>query len=265
MNRSARDGQQLRSRGHGGRFLSASIIGLSALVVMGGVAYVQYERGDAPASARDPDSAQARLENPARAENPVAPRDLAQTEAARAAAEKRLADAMALQFTGLPRTTPAVVEKPVAVDKSQAPKAAQTETRVADLPAPSVPSPGVPLAGLPRSDPAQGVVARADTPALHSLAMSSDEQDALMGRVDGLLKQGDIGAARAVLQRLVRENNAKAAFVLGQSYDPVILKQAHVIGMRPDAELAHTLYSQALKGGIAQAEPALAALQTAKP
>ncbi|MDB5593092.1 MAG: hypothetical protein JWM36_53 [Hyphomicrobiales bacterium] len=253
MNRSARDGQQLRSRSNGGRFLSASIIGLSALILVGGVGYVQYERGDAPFGGHGNDSQQTR------AENPAPPRDLAQTEAARANAEKRLSDAMALQFTTLPQSSAPAPEKTAAA------KPLSSDARVADLPPPALPSAGIALAAIPPSDPSQTVVARADTPAIHPLPMSVDEQGALMGRVEGLLRQGDIGAARAVLNRLVRENNPKAAFVLAQSYDPVILRQAKVIGIRPDADLARSLYAQALKGGISEAQPALAALQSAAP
>jgi hypothetical protein len=259
MNRSARDGQQLRSRNNGGRFLSASIIGLSALIVVGGVGYVQYERGDTPFGGHGNDSLQTR------AENPAPPRDLAQTEAARANAEKRLSDAMALQYTTLPQSSALSQPSTPAPEKAAAAKSLPSDARVADLPPPALPSAGMELATRAPSDPSQTIVARADTPALHPLPMSNEEQDTLMGRVDGLLRQGDIGAARAVLNRLVRENNAKAAFVLAQSYDPVILRQTKVIGMRPDADLARSLYSQALKGGISEAQPALAALQSATP
>jgi len=94
--------------------------------------------------------------------------------------------------------------------------------------------------------------------------MSAAEQEALLNRVTSLLGQGDIGAARAVLNRLVRENNAKAAFILAQSYDPVVLSQSgRVVGMRPDPELARSLYQQALRGGVTEAKAALDTLASA--
>ena len=94
--------------------------------------------------------------------------------------------------------------------------------------------------------------------------MTPAEQEALLNRVSGLLKQGDVGAARAVLNRLVRENNPKAAFILAQSYDPIVLRQGRVVGMRPDPDLARSLYEQALRGGVTEAKSALDAMAQAE-
>lgn len=207
------------ARREGARILSASVIGLSALALVGGVAYVQFNQPE--------DSTPLQI----RQENPTPPPDVAQNEAARNSAEKRLAEAMAIQITNLPSAT--------------APKPAERIAPEAVLP--SKPAPAAPL-----------VVARADVaPPPSPPGMPVAEQEALLNRVTGLLKQGDVGAARAVLNRLVRENNAKAAFVLAQSYDPVVLRQGRVVGMRADAELARSLYNQALRGGVTEAKAAL--------
>ncbi len=219
-------GQERRGRRDGARMLSASVIGLAAFALVGGVAYVQFKHGD---------ESQSNLA--IQQENPAPPRNLAQNEAARATAEKRLAEAMAIQVTNLPSATaPQLPVKAIAEKPTPATVLARTET-------PPAPVPPLQAQSLP-------------TPA----GMSLPEQDALMNRVEGLLKQGDIGAARAILNRLVREHNGKAAFVLAQSYDPQVLQQGKVVGLRPDSVLARSLYEQALQNGIGEAKAALDAL-----
>lgn len=212
------------------RLLSASVIGAAALALVGGVAYVQMKQGDNPVAFLT--------------ENPSPPPNLAKSEAARAAAEKRLADAMAIQIINIPSIQPqaaqaapaSLVERPMPVVEKLA---------RADIPAPPQP----PLAAPP-----------APAAPLSPAGMSTTEQEALLNRVNGLLGQGDIGAARAVLNRLVRENNPKAAFILAQSYDPAVLKQGRVVGMRADPDLARNLYAQALRGGVTEAKAALDSL-----
>jgi hypothetical protein len=208
------------------RLLSASVIGAAALALVGGVAYVQQmKQGDTPI--------------PFTIDNPAPPPDLAKAEAARIAAEKRLAEAMAIQITNIP--TAALPSPQPSPAERQAPPSEQLAR--ADIPAVSPPPPLI-MPTAPSS-------------------MSPAEQEALLNRVTGLLGQGDVGAARAVLNRLVRENNAKAAFILAQSYDPVVLRQGRVVGMRGDAELARNLYQQALKGGVTEAKAALDSLAQA--
>jgi hypothetical protein len=123
-----------------------------------------------------------------------------------------------------------------------------------------------PKSPLERVTPPSEQLARAEPPEAPSPPlimpsapsnMSPAEQEALLNRVTSLLGQGDIGAARAVLNRLVRENNAKAAFILAQSYDPTVLSQGRVVGMRAEPELARSLYQQALRGGVTEAKTAL--------
>jgi hypothetical protein len=208
------------------RVLSASVIGAAALALVGGVAYVQMKQGETP--------------SPFAIENPAPPPDLAQAEAARNAAERRLAEAMAIQIVNIPTASLPMQAKPPA--ERVAPPSEQL-ARAEVPPPPTAPTPLI-MPTAPSS-------------------MSPAEQDALLNRVTGLLSQGDVGAARAVLNRLVRENNAKAAFILAQSYDPVVLRQGRVVGMRGDSETARTLYEQALRGGVTEAKAALDTLAQA--
>ncbi len=193
--------------------LSASIIG-SGIALFGILAVVQW---------RDVEQSAFVIENPA------PPADLAQSQAARIGAEKRLADAMATQITNWPKADQA---KPAEPQPQPQPQPQTRVARIEPSPAPSAPDMSMPLV----------------------------EQEALLNRVGALLHQGDIGAARAVLNRLVRENNPRAAFLLAQSYDPEILKQGKVVGMRPDPALARSLYEKALRNGVTEAKAALDAL-----
>jgi hypothetical protein len=202
--------QGKKGRDGGARILSASIIGLSTLAVVAGVAFTHMKGDPAGLSLLH--------------ENPTPPRDLAQTEAARASAEKRLAEAMAIQIANLSPVKEAEQQQVARLD----PLPAQPPP----MPAPTMPAP----------------------------TMSAAEQDVLLSRVTGLLRQGDIGAARAILNRLVREKNAKAAYILAQSYDPQVLRQSKVVGLRGDVPMARNLYEQALRGGVTEAKAALDAL-----
>jgi hypothetical protein len=209
------------------RILSASVIGAAALALVGSVAYVQMKQGEGA--------------SPFAIENPAPPPDLAQAEASRAAAEKRLAEAMAIQIVTIPGASSQVpVRSPVERLAQPSEQLARAEPH--DMP---VPQPPLVMPTVPSS-------------------LSVAEQEALLNRVAGLLRQGDVGAARAVLNRLVRENNAKAAFILAQSYDPIVLRQGRVVGMRADPELARSLYEQALRGGVTDAKAALDTLAHAQ-
>ena len=202
--------QDKKGRDGGARILSASIIGLSTLAVVAGVAFTHMKGDPAGLSLLH--------------ENPTPPRDLAQTEAARASAEKRLAEAMAIQIANLPPVKEAEQQQVARLD---------------------------PLPAQPPPMPA---------PTMSAPTMSAAEQDVLLSRVTGLLRQGDIGAARAILNRLVREKNARAAYILAQSYDPQVLRQSKVVGLRGDVPMARNLYEQALQGGVTEAKAALDAL-----
>jgi hypothetical protein len=66
----------------------------------------------------------------------------------------------------------------------------------------------------------------------------------------GELAQGNIGAARAQFERAVEMGNARASFVLGDTYDPHVLSAWKAYSTRGDASTARALYSKAMVGGI---------------
>jgi len=82
----------------------------------------------------------------------------------------------------------------------------------------------------------------------------------LLKRARALIGVGDIAGARRVLERAARAGDGTALFTLAESYDPTVLAQWGVVGVRPDVERARALYQQALDHGFGQARERLAAL-----
>jgi len=82
----------------------------------------------------------------------------------------------------------------------------------------------------------------------------------LIGRASALLGQGDIGAARIVLERASEMGSAKASFMLAETYDPAILTAWGTYGTRSEVTKARELYAKAHAGGILEAKYRLNAL-----
>jgi nicotinamidase-related amidase len=82
----------------------------------------------------------------------------------------------------------------------------------------------------------------------------------LMTRADLLLIQGDVAAARVVLDRAAETGNARALFTLAETYDPSMLSGWGTLGTRGDAAKARELYARALSGGVQEAKDRLEAL-----
>jgi len=83
----------------------------------------------------------------------------------------------------------------------------------------------------------------------------------LVTRASRLLRQGDIGAARIVLERAAEAGNALANFVLAETYDPLVLPKWGTYGTRGDAAKARDLYAKAQAGGIREAKDRVDALR----
>jgi hypothetical protein len=72
----------------------------------------------------------------------------------------------------------------------------------------------------------------------------------LIARASILLDQGNIGAARIVLERAAEVGSAQASFMLAQTYDPVVLSAWGTYGTRGEATKAREFYAKAQAGGI---------------
>jgi hypothetical protein len=83
----------------------------------------------------------------------------------------------------------------------------------------------------------------------------------LLARASTLLAQGNIGAARIVLERATETGSARASFALAETYDPFILSRWGTYGTRGDAMKARELYAKAHVGGIQEAKERINALR----
>ena len=83
----------------------------------------------------------------------------------------------------------------------------------------------------------------------------------LMARASLLIAQGDIGAARVVLEHAAESGSASALFALAETFDPAVLSTWGTMGTQGDAARAGDLYAKALAGGVAAAKDRLATLR----
>ena len=94
-------------------------------------------------------------------------------------------------------------------------------------------------------------------------ALAPDEIATLIRRGKAFMTDGDVVAARLLLQRAAEAGNAEAALALGASFDPVVIKQAGAIGVQTDAALARQWYQKAQALGSDAATKQLANLASA--
>jgi hypothetical protein len=109
------------------------------------------------------------------------------------------------------------------------------------------------LEAQPRPAAAQVTVANAQAD-LQPYPADAVEVARLRARASVLLGQGDIGAARVVLERAADKGSAQAMFELAETYDPLILPRWRTYGTPGDATKARDLYAKAETGGIKEAK-----------
>lgn len=119
-----------------------------------------------------------------------------------------------------------------------------------------------PARGLPTRDDVHPVANESAPMAARPPAQeaSDPELQHLMSRASQLLKQGDVGAARLVLERAAEMGSAPALFMLAQTFDPLILSAWGTLGTHGDVEKARLFYANAFAGGVPEAKDRLAAL-----
>jgi TPR repeat protein len=76
----------------------------------------------------------------------------------------------------------------------------------------------------------------------------------LMTRASLLLSQGNVAAARIVLDHAAQIGSAEALFSLAETYDPEILSAWGTVGTQGDVRKAQELYAKALIGGVEKAK-----------
>ena len=110
------------------------------------------------------------------------------------------------------------------------------------------------------AEAAQTAVAVAGDGQRANFAERSSDVARFMARASALLAQGNISAARAVLERAAEAGSARASFTLAETYDPLILPKLRTYGTRGDATKARELYAKAEAGGIKEAKARFEAL-----
>jgi hypothetical protein len=99
-------------------------------------------------------------------------------------------------------------------------------------------------------------------PAPAQRQLDREEITVLLNRGKHLIANGDLAAARLVLQRAAEANDAEAALALAATYDPIVLRELKVYGLTADAAMARAWYQRARELGSAAALQRLEMLTT---
>ncbi|MGB8399170.1 hypothetical protein [Bradyrhizobium sp.] len=91
--------------------------------------------------------------------------------------------------------------------------------------------------------------------------MDPDEVAALLKRAKGLIAVGDISPARLLLERAADAQEASAALLLAQTYDPAVLGTRDMRSIKPDPAMARSWYQKAARLGSTDAQQRLAQMQ----
>jgi hypothetical protein len=100
--------------------------------------------------------------------------------------------------------------------------------------------------------------APAPAPAPLTRRIDPDELATLLKRAQGLIDLGDFPGARLLLERAADAHEARAAFILAQTYDPAVLGAADSRSIVPNPEKARLWYHKAAEFGSQEAQQRLA-------
>lgn len=117
-------------------------------------------------------------------------------------------------------------------------------------PLPAAPKPAEPLGASPNPE------VKSNAP-----AEAPKREDRLVARAEDLLHKGDVSGARLLLERSLAAGNARAAFLMAETFDPNVLSKLQVLGIRGDVAKAQEFYARARDLGVAQAGERLEALK----
>jgi hypothetical protein len=120
----------------------------------------------------------------------------------------------------------------------------------AALPPAAVPVVTVPVAAAP---------AAAVPPAARRV--DAEELATLLKRAKSLIAIGDIAPARLLLKRAADAQEASAALLLAQTYDPAVLGKQDMRSIAPDPALAREWYQKAARYGSVDAQQRLSQMQ----
>jgi TPR repeat protein len=90
-------------------------------------------------------------------------------------------------------------------------------------------------------------------PAQAPRQLDREEIAVLLKRGKDLIANGDLAAARLVLQRAADVNDVEATLALAATYDPFVLRELRVYSFPADAEMARVWYEKARELGSSAA------------
>jgi hypothetical protein len=137
---------------------------------------------------------------------------------------------------------------------------APAQVRKTTQPASEAPTPVERASNSQIAQPTQAAEAVAPEQPAAAEAQAGAETPRLLARASALIGQGNIGAARIVLERAVETGSAQASFMLAETYDPLVLSTWKTYGTHGDVTKARELYAKALAGGIQEAKDRSVAL-----
>jgi hypothetical protein len=99
---------------------------------------------------------------------------------------------------------------------------------------------------------------------LDSAARTLDPEEiaVLLRRGEQLIETGDLSSARLLLRRAAEARDARAAFALAGTYDPLVLGKLGVYGFAPDVAAARHWYQKAAEFGSREASARLDSLSS---
>lgn len=147
-------------------------------------------------------------------------------------------------------TAQAPVEAVVSSDRGAAPSAPPVDANLApEAPvAEAAPEPPPQMAALPSKE-----TPPAPPPEPIAPQLSAGELTTLMARGRRFIENGDFSSARPVYRRAAEAGYAEAALALGETYDPVTLRERGVVGLVPDVQKARQWYERARDLGSLEA------------
>ena len=177
-------------------------------------------------------------QSPSEVEEPPAPHTAAASPP-NAMAQEGASSEHVRESEGLPSPTPPALSLSNAVAQQKAP----SEQLIRPVEEPTATPPAVPP------------TAEGHGPAPTKVA-------AYIAQAHAKIQQGDIAAARRLLERASSGDEAEAWLVLAETYDPQMLARWGVVGIKPDLEKAKTLYQEAQRRGAQGAREHLLSLST---
>jgi TPR repeat protein len=207
-----------------------------------------------PSAAAQPNTAQ------------LTPRDLQLKDPAPSKDSTRLAGPV-VQPAGSVRSPVTVAMAPSRDDITTAYQSAVQNHAAAAAPPVIAAAVAAPVAAKPVAPPPPATVMAAATPTASFSAappartLDAQELATLMKRAKGLLAAGDISPARLLLERAAEAQDAAAALMLAQTYDPAVLGKLDTRNINTDPAAARTWYQRAVQLGSTDAQRRLAQMQ----